>query len=54
MCQEEIAEEDLPVLMIAFMHQLNDSNITCKARRKTDYSHKKQYWQGEDKQNENN
>ena len=47
-------EKDLPLLKIASMHWYNDWKTTSKVRRKTDYSHQKQYRQHKYWQNKNN
>ena len=51
---QEKEKEDLPALKTVLTHQYNDSKITEKVRRKTDYSHQKRYRQHENQQNENN
>ena len=46
-------EEDLPALKKALTYQYN-TRLRRKTRRKTDYSHQKQYWWHEDQLNEFN
>ena len=53
MRQEKKKEEYLPALKVAVMHRRFKNNIK-NVRRKTDYSHEKQYWQHEDQQIKNN
>ena len=48
MCQEKKEEEDLPALKAPLTHRYNDPKTLIEKRRKTDYSHQKQYWQNED------
>ena len=43
MSQVKKEEEDLSALKTAFTYQYNDLRLHTKARRKTDYSHPKQY-----------
>ena len=52
MCQEKKDVKVLSAFKTVLTHQYND--LKKKARRNTDYSHQKQYWQHEEQQNGNN